>query len=260
MKIPIPILSVVATAAIVTTACSTPATVYDSGPSPTFNTQVQDDCDDGTEIPGYSTTPCPPTSAVSALEHGRALASRAKLARAGELGVPPEVDLDLAVAAQKDRTPFVFGVDPGGCAWLRTADGALWSLNSTGGALNRDTEHEQLFRTAPGALVTIGCTMRGVNASIPVGLDSVAADAAKRAGKPFRWHESCRTYVFVAGAKFVLPDTITASGEVVSTRGLDVGCGSGVERPDGGSGVERPGGNGVVLPGQTPAPATGGNR
>lgn len=250
-SIPIPILSALATAAIVTSACSVPPTVYDSGPSPTFSNEALHSCDDGTTLPGeVSPTPCPPTSAVAEYGKQRAREIEAQLDRAGRLGVPAEADLGLVEAAAKDGVPMALSL--GGCAWLRTADGALWSLNSTGGALNRDTEHEQLFRTAPGALVTIGCTMRGVNASIPVGLDSVAADAAKRAGKPFRWHESCRTYVFVAGAKFVLPDTITASGEVVSTRGLDVGCGSGVERPDGDSGVERPG--------QTPAPTTGGNR
>jgi hypothetical protein len=249
-KIPIPILSVVATAAIVTTACTTPPVIHDSGPSPSFSSEALHSCDDGTTLPGdVSPTPCPPTSAVSRLEYDRALANRARLEKAGRLGVPPEVDLELVEAATKDRTPYAFSV--GDCAWMRTADGALWSLNTAGGALTRDTDREKLFRTAPGARIALGCTMRGVADSIPVGLDSVAADAAKRAGKPYRWHESCRTYVNVSGAKLALPDTITASGEVVSTRGLDFGCSSGVERP---------GGNGVALPGQTPAPTEGGQR
>lgn len=232
MKIPIPILSAITLAAITTTACSVPPTIHDSGPSPTFNAQVQSDCDDGTLIPGYpSPTPCPPTSAVDQLMHGRALASREKLRHAGELGVPPESDLELVEAAAKDRVPFTFSV--GDCSWLRTTDGALWSLNGTGGALTRDVEHERLFQQTPGARVTIGCTMRGVADSIPVGLDSVAADAANAAGVPYRWTDSCRQFVRMNRQRYELPDAPTAQGTAPRTEVLAWGCHSGVERPGG---------------------------
>ncbi|OHU33333.1 hypothetical protein BKG79_22265 [Mycobacteroides chelonae] len=250
MKIPIPIVSFAAVAAIAVTACSAPPVIHDSGPTPSFSNEALRGCDDGTTLPGeVSPTPCPPTSAVAEYGKQRAREIEAQLDRAGRLGVPAEADLGLVEAAAKDGVPMALSL--GGCAWLRTADGALWSLNSTGGALSRDSEREQLFRTTPGARIALGCTMRGVNASMPTGLDSTATAAAKRAGKPWRWRESCHIYVIVSGSKFALPEAPSARGEVLSNKGLDVGCDSGVERPDG---------DGVALPGQTPAPATGGIR
>ncbi|BBX31958.1 hypothetical protein [Mycolicibacterium mageritense] len=164
-------------------------------------------------------------------EHQVALANRAKLVRAGDLGVPPEVDLALVEAADKDKVPMAFSV--GDCAWLRTADRALWSLSGEGGALTRDGEREKLFRTTPGARVTIGCTVRGVAASIPAGLDSVAADAASAAGVPYRWTDSCRQFVRMNGQRYELPDAPTAQGTALSTEILGWGCNSGVERPGG---------------------------
>lgn len=234
IPIPIPILSVAVTAAIVTTACSAPPVIHDSGPSPspTFNNEQLHSCDDGTEIPGFTITPCLPTSAVDQLEHDRALAARAQLDRAGKLGVPPGVDLDLAEAAQRDHVPFAFGLDTGGCAWLRLADGTLWSLNGEGGALSRDVDRENLFRTTPGAQVTVGCTTRGV-ASIPVSLDRAAADAANAEGRPWRWSDGCKSFVRIGGQTYWLPDSPTVRGSVLSTEVLGYGCNSGVERPGG---------------------------
>lgn len=232
MKIPVPILSVAAVATILTTACGTPPTVYDSGPPPSPASCTQ----------GPGEPPCPGGAgvwrpgAVSKLQRERDLASRAKLVRAGKLAMPPTVDLELVEAAEQDGTPFVFRDEVSSCAWLRSGDGALWSLTGTGGALTRDGERETLFRTTPGARITIGCTMRGVDASIPVGLDPAAANAAGKAGQPYRWRVDCHVFVRAPGSTktWALPATPTAKGEVLSD--ATGGC------------------DGLPLPGQTTVP------
>lgn len=203
-KIPIPITAAVAALAAVTLAGCAP------GPTP--------------ETGAASTSASPSMAAVAALERDRALAERREIAANAAAGLPHGVDRALAEAAEADRVPFVFTVDQGGCSYLRLPDRSLWGLNTVGGTLARDTELQELLHRYGGGLPATDCTMRGVKASIPVGLDTAAADAANASGAPYRWKElgggiPCKTFVRIPGSPthYWLPDSPSTSGTALGT-------------------------------------------
>ncbi|CPR70136.1 hypothetical protein [Mycobacteroides abscessus] len=181
----------------------------------------------------FSTLPAP-ASAVSQVLRDRDLNSRAQLDRAGQLAVAGGVDLQLAEAAAADHVPFVFAYDDvgGGCAWLRLPDASLWGLHGGGGALTRDTAREEFFRRTPAAAMALGCEQEAV----PIGYDAEAADAAARAGSPYRWQEvdpttrtRCKELVRVPDSKktFYLPDRMTPRGDALTpTTQYGVLCGT----------------------------------
>lgn len=189
-------------------------------------------------LSGCSTGPSPETGAApvsstpsrSALhEYERSI--EREMDRNGAVGLPAAVNRAYAEAAAKDGTPYVFSYGGSSCSWLRLPDRSLWSLNNGGGALTRDRDQEQFFRKHPGAADAVTCTMRGVNASIPVGLDVAAADAAAEAGAPYRWRDNCETYVRIPGSatSYWLSDSPPAAGRALSTEtdGEQGGCGGG---------------------------------
>jgi len=110
--IPIPILSALATAAIVTTACSTPPTIDDSGPSPTFSSELLRGCDDGTVLPGEaSANPCPSPSTACTQPPGAPPCS-------GGAGVyRPAAAPAIETVLDGDGVCHIV---------VRTADGKLW--------------------------------------------------------------------------------------------------------------------------------------
>lgn len=156
--------------------------------------------------------------------------------RNGAVGLPAGVKRAYAEAAAQDGVPYVFSYGGSSCSWLRLPDRTLWSLNTGGGALTRDRDREQFFRQHPGAADAVTCTMRGVNASIPVDLDVAAADAANASGAPYRWRDRCETWVRIPGSStnYWLPDAPTAAGRALSTEsdGEQGSCGGGVTIPD----------------------------
>lgn len=198
MKIPITAAGLALAAAVTLAGCST-------GPSP--------------EPAAAPTSAAPSMSAVAALERDHALAERREIAANAAVGLPHGVDRALAEAAEADLVPFAFTLDQGGCSYLRLPDRSLWALNTVGGALARDTELRELLHQYGGGLPATDCTMRGVNASIPVGLDVASADAANANGAPYRWTDECHTFVRVPGstAAYWLPDSPSTSGTALGT-------------------------------------------
>lgn len=171
------------------------------------------------------TSTTPSLSAVGAYELERDRTYKRELAANAAVGLPHDVDRGLAEAAAKDGVPLGFTHD--GCGYIRLPDRSLWSLSTVGGALSRDSELEDLLSRYGGWLPGTDCTMRGVNASIPVGFDGAAADSAAKEGKPYRWTDGCRMLVRVPGstAAYWLPDKLTASGTALGTEVDRNGCG-----------------------------------
>lgn len=185
--------------------------------------------------PVTDATPTSTTPSLSALrEYERSIEQ--EMDRNGAVGLPAGVKRAYAEAAAQDGVPYVFSYGGSSCSWLRLPDRSLWSLNNGGGALARDRDQEQFFRKHPGAADAMTCTMRGVNASIPVGLDTAAADAATKSGRPYRWRDNCETWVRIPGSStsYWLPATPSATGRALSTHsdGEQGGCGGGVTIPD----------------------------
>lgn len=220
MKIPIPILSAITVAAITVTACGTPPTTVDSGPSPSAA------C---TQPPGAP--PCPggaaisrPTSAVADYEKTRLLAAAREMELNAAAGLPSGVDRGLAEAATKDNVPLVFTlgglheVKGSSTDWLRLPDRSLWQLH-TGGPLVRDTWFEQLLAQYGGGLPAMSyATVRAP------AFDAAVADAAKREGKPYRWTDGCKVFVHTGGWDFTLPEAAALRGEALRTSGSGVAC------------------------------------
>lgn len=185
MKIPISILGVMATAAIVTTACSVPQTMHDSGPSPAACTQ------------GPGAPPCPGGAGV-----WRPSNADSAIFAAQRFGAE-RIDTVAAHAALESGKPVLVGLPDGGndaCHTLLLVPGDVqpWILNtsavsSAGRAMDR-------------TLLTYGCGagMKIPTPRVPVPvpvlpLDEAAKTEAAAAGKPF-------VYATCAGAAVVLPD------------------------------------------------------
>ncbi|MBF9519502.1 hypothetical protein [Mycobacteroides chelonae] len=232
MKVPIPILSVVAVAAIAATACSVPPTIYDTGPSPADCTQGPGEA----PCPGGAGVWRPPDRpAVAAYEHQRILAAKREAEANAAAGMPPGVDRGLAEAAVKDGVPMVFELAAGSDACgqvLRLPDRSLWSLD-TGGALTRNTSLEQTLARWGGALPGYACQPGAVTTVPP--FDATAADAANHEGKPYRWRDpdGCSESVRIPGSNetFEVPDAVTVRGDALRTRQALVACGGGYGAP-----------------------------
>lgn len=235
-SIPIPILSALATAAILTTACGTPRTIHDAGPSPS-------------SVPVAAPALAPQQIAIDDL--------------------PVWVDgigaRDAAAAGQ----PFVFPErDDGGKAaachtYMRMPDGAVWILN------HPDTAPVAGVALSPRQDLR-GCGDRGFgwaswearraaltntpapSAPRPEGVpdlswistavDLTAAQRAMRAGLPFMFAvpsggvAACHSAVLMPDAAvWVLNEngSVPIGGTALSATLKDYGCNSGVERPGG---------------------------
>ncbi|SKR41405.1 Uncharacterised protein [Mycobacteroides abscessus subsp. abscessus] len=191
-------------------------------------------CSTGT-APQTGAAPSSATQSRSALrEYERSIEQ--EMDRNGAVGLPAGVKRAYAEAAAQDGVPYVFSYGGSSCSWLRLPDRSLWSLNTGGGTLTRDRDQEQFFRQHPGAADAVTCTLRGVNASIPVGLDTAAADVVNASGAPYRWRDRCETWVRIPGSptNYWLPDAPPAAGRALSTGsdGEQGGCGGGVTIPD----------------------------
>lgn len=199
MKYPIPITASLVLAAAATLAGCAPAPAHEAKPSSSTSSK----------------------SALQVYEMERDRTYKRELAANAALGLPHDVDRRLAEAAAADHVPLAFTHDD--CGYIRLPDRSLWSLNTVGGVLARDTELPDLLSRYGGWLPATDCTMRGVNASIPVGLDLVAADAANANGAPYRWKEldrgiPCKTFVRVPGSPthYWLPATPSTAGQPLS--------------------------------------------
>lgn len=224
MKIPIPILSVAVTAAVVTTACSVPPTMHDSGPSPAaFSTLPSAAC---TQPPGAP--PCPggagvwrPSNADSAISAGQRFGAE-------------RIDTVAAHAALESGRPFLVGLPDGGndrchSALLVPGDPKPWILNasavsSAGRAMDRD-------------LLQYGCTravMPGDGTVAPVPpLDQPAARAAMKSGVPYIYglpdggEPACHTAVMLPGeVRWVLnrPGGAPVEGAALDQTYKEFGC------------------------------------
>lgn len=227
--IPIPLLSVIATAAIALTACSTPRTIHDTGPSSPSPAAC-------TQAPGEA--PCPggagvwrPTNAETAVWAAKRFGAE-------------RIDAAAARAALESGRPFLVGLPDGGndrchSALLVPGDEKPWILNSSsistaGHALSR----EQLQYGCDAGMALPG---QVPNASQPIyPLDTAARDAAAKAGAPFLYGKPDGT-VAVCHTVVVLPSSATwilnreggapVEGAALDREGLAYGCDSGVERP-----------------------------
>lgn len=219
MKIPmpIPILSALATAAILTTACSTPPTVVDSGPSPSKTI--------GSE------------RKIMPAEVASAAIAAAKRYGAEQL------DTVSAHAALTDGRPVLVGLPDGDnptchSALLVPGDEKVWILNSpsissAGHALSR----EQL-QYGCGAGMEIP-TPR-VPVPVPIlPLNQPAARAAMKSGVPYIYglpsgpEPACHTAVMLPGeVRWVLNRSggPTVAGDALDRTYKEYGC-SGVEMP-----------------------------
>ncbi len=172
--VPIPILSVVATAALLTTACSTPRTIHDSGPSSPSPAAC-------TQAPGEA--PCPggagvwrPTNAETAVWAAKKFGAE-------------RIDAAAARAALDDGRPFLVGLPDGGNAACHTAllvpnDPQVWILNRS----RTPTEGAPMSRETLQYGCDSGTVLPGQlpNAPQPIyPLDTAARDAAAHAGVPF---------------------------------------------------------------------------
>lgn len=225
-KIPIPILSVAATAAIVVTACGTPRTIRDVGPS-SFTT-LSSPSTTCTQPPGAP--PCPGGAGVWRPTNAETAVWAAKRFGADR------IDVAAATVALDAGRPFLVGLPDGpepAChtALLVPGDPAPWILNRSGAAptagmaLSRDRDGYGCGRTRP----------RGVTTAVPVPnppLNQAAKAAAQREGKPFLYGEtSCDGSTTITSV--VLPTgkswTTNRAGEVPA-EGIalsDVAYGSG---------------------------------
>lgn len=128
-----------------------------------------------------------------------------RLERNAELGIPGPVIGQLVEVAVQDQTPLAFSWGEG-CSWIRTPDGALWSLHSGGGALSRDDRQRSWFRANPGALVAKECERPAE--SLPTQPDPTVST-------PFRWRDGATTKVTINGSAYALPPLISERGAVL---------------------------------------------
>jgi hypothetical protein len=213
-SIPIPHLSAIAVTLIVTTACSTPPVVHDSGPS----SPVPAAC---TQAPGEA--PCPGGAGV-----WRPTNAEAAVWAAQKFGAD-KLDTVAATAALTTGRPFLVGLPEGGnpachAALLMPGDPDVWILNrsstpSEGKALARETDQYGCDN---------GTTLPNQMPDAPqpiVPLDEAAKAAAASAKVPFLYglpdgtEPACHTVV-------VLPDGTTwylnrAGGATVAGDSLD---------------------------------------
>lgn len=176
----------------------------------------------------FSTLPAP-GSAVREYTKTQLLAKLREIEANAAVGLLGGVDRGLANAAAVDRVPFVFAQDDthsDACGqWLRLPDRSLWSL-ATGGALSRDTDLEQTLARWKGGLPAYACAP-GTVTSVPP-FDAVAADAASRSGRPYRWRDAdaCFDSIRVPGstATFTMPETVSARGDALSAQASLIGC------------------------------------
>ncbi|SHP27438.1 Uncharacterised protein [Mycobacteroides abscessus subsp. abscessus] len=217
MKIPIPILSVAVTAAIVTTACSAPPVIHDSGPSPSKTI--------GSE------------RKIMPAEVASAAIAAAKRYGAEQL------DTVSAHAALTDGRPVLVGLPDGDnptchSALLVPGDEQVWILNSSsissaGHALSR----EQL-QYGCGAGMEIPTPRVPVPGPV-LPLDQPAARAAMAAKVPYIYglpsgpEPACHTAVMLPGeVRWVLNRSggATVEGDALDRSFQEYGC-SGVEVP-----------------------------
>ncbi|WP_301121627.1 hypothetical protein [Mycolicibacterium fortuitum] len=160
---------------------------------------------------GTPTEPASAPSSVSASPNDRELfreqsrAAERRLEHNGELGIPGPVISQLVEVAVQDQTPLAFSWGDG-CTWVRTPDGALWSLHSGGGALSRDDRQRDWFKAHPGALVAKECEQR--TESLPTRPDPAVST-------PFRWRDGATTKVTINGRAYALPALISERGTVL---------------------------------------------
>lgn len=128
-----------------------------------------------------------------------------RLEHNAELGIPGPVISQLAEAASQEGSPLAFSWGGGSCAWVRTTDGVLWSLQS-GGPLTRDDLQRDWFRANPGAAIAKEC--EGAAESLPT-----RPDPAVRT--PFRWLDGAITKVSIDGRAYTLPSQISKRGAVL---------------------------------------------
>lgn len=234
MKIPIPILSVAAFAAITVTACSAPPTMHDSGPSPSLVA-----C---TQPPGAP--PCPGGAGV-----WRPSNADSAIFAAQRFGAE-RIDTVTAHAALEARRPVLVGLPDGGndaCHTLLLVPGdpKVWILNtsavsSAGRAMDRD-------------LLQYGCTRAVMPGDAPVApapnppLDQPAARAAMAAQVPYIWafpngpEAACHTGVMLPGLDrwtLNLPGGAPVEGAALDRTYKEYGCtgrGETVAPTDGGN-------------------------
>lgn len=147
---------------------------------------------------------------------------------ASAVTLPIGTNRELAEAAAKDGVPFVFAWSdwderPGACAWIRTPDGALWSLSGNDGQLVRDAQEEKANRANPGRQPA--CFF--ADAPKPAAFDQAAADAAVRAGAPYRYNAGCMIAVMVPGnpQAYLMHDyQLRRSGSALTTPVERMGC------------------------------------
>lgn len=237
-SIPIPILSVAVTAVIAVTACGTPRTIHDVGPS-SFTTSPSPTaaC---TQAPGEA--PCPggagvwrPTTADSAISAAKRFGAES-------------IDAVAARGALESGRPFLVGLPDGGnvrchSALLVPSDPKVWILNSAAvSSAGRALDRELLQYGCDDGTVLPEQVLTPALSMFP-SLDEAAKAAAAASRVPFLYalsdhsEPACRTAV-------VLPDGATwflnrsggasAEGDALERTLLQFGCVSGVERPEGG--------------------------
>ncbi|MBX8687419.1 hypothetical protein GO011_08245 [Mycobacterium sp. 20091114027_K0903767] len=238
-KIPIPLLSFAVTAAIITTACSMPPVIRDVGPSPS-------------------------KSALSAPKTMPAEAAASAVAAAKRFGAD-KLDEAAATAALESGRPVLVGLPDGAVpachsALLVPGDPAPWILNRSGAA---PTEGTALNRE----ILQYGCDS-GVERPTPrtavpaplTPLNQAAARAALERGVPYIWaipngpEAACHTGVMLPGyERWTLNRAGGApvEGVALDRRFKGYGCSGRGET----FGSDH---DGLVLPGQTPAPSTEG--
>ncbi|RIS51918.1 hypothetical protein [Mycobacteroides abscessus] len=128
-----------------------------------------------------------------------------RLEHDASLGIPGPVISQLAEVAAEDGSPLAFSWGGGSCAWVRTPDGALWSLQS-GGPLTRDDQQLEWFRANPGAMVAKECEQTAE--SLPTRPDPAIT-------APYRWRDGATTKVSIAGIAYELPSPISQRGAVL---------------------------------------------
>lgn len=242
MKKSIPILSALAAAAITVTACSTPPTVYDSGPPPS-------------KTIGSEPKVMP------------AEVANAAIAAAQRFGAE-QLDTVGAHGALTAGRPFLVGLPDGAVpachiALLVPGDPAVWILNTSGAASSAGStlSREQLQYGCDSGVELPTSYALPVPAPNPP-LNEAAKAKAAAAKVPFLYglpsgpERACHTTVVLPdGAHWFLtrPGAASVKGTALDRTVKDYGCTGRGET----YGSEH---DGTPLPGQTAAPATGGAR
>lgn len=150
-----------------------------------------------------------PSASESFKEQSREALRR--LEHNASLGIPGPVISQLVEVAVQDQTPLAFSWGDG-CTWVRTPDGALWSLHSGGGALVRDDRQRSWFRANPGALVAKECERPAE--SLPTRPDTSVQT-------PYRWLDGTTAKVSINGRAYALPPLISERGAVLVAEASD---------------------------------------